>query len=69
MQTIKGAVGPLPLFAEKGGEDGENDENNGRLANGGGAPPPLPSTNRPAVLADGSYATQVGCWAVLCTVM
>ncbi len=52
-------MGPLPLFAEKGDGDGaENDENNGRLANGG-ATAPLPATNRPAVLADGSYATQV----------
>lgn len=60
LQTIKDAIGPLPLFHEKagGGEEEENDENNGELANGG-ASAALPASHRPAVLADGSYATQV----------
>jgi len=58
LKTIKAAVGPLPLVSEKEGEDGEGDAD-GKLANGGGDKPQLPATNRPAVLADGSYATQV----------
>ena len=62
MQTIKDAIGPLPLFHEKAGgeDDAENDETNGKLANGG-VTTALPASHRPAVLADGSYATQV-CW-------
>jgi hypothetical protein len=61
-QTIKDAIGPLPLFHEKAGgeDDAEADETNGKLANGG-TTTALPASHRPAVLADGSYATQV-CW-------
>lgn len=57
-QTIKAAVGPLPLVSESEGENGETDAD-GKLANGTGDKPQLPVHNRPAVLADGSYATQV----------
>lgn len=62
LQTIKDAIGPLPLFHEKAGgdDDAENDDTNGKLANGG-TTTALPASHRPAVLADGSYATQV-CW-------
>ena len=64
-QTIKDAIGPLPLFHEKAGgeEDAEGDDTNGKLANGG-TTTALPASHRPAVLADGSYATQV-CWNAL----
>ena len=51
-------MGPLPLVSEKEGENGEAD-GDGKLANGTTGKAQLPSTNRPAVLADGSYATQV----------
>ena len=50
-QVIKAAIGPLPLFKED--EEGEEGEAAAPL------PTVQPATNRPAVLADGSYATQV----------
>ena len=52
-QVIKSAIGPLPLFSEE-----EETEESGDSSLQPAAPT-MPATNRPAVLADGSYATQV----------
>ncbi|EFN54954.1 hypothetical protein CHLNCDRAFT_56190 [Chlorella variabilis] len=52
VDMIKGCLGPLPLFKERGGEEEEEAE---------AASLPIPiqmAAARPAVLADGSYATQ-----------
>lgn len=58
IKTIKEALGHLPLVPEKGA-DGDEDDADSRLANGTSTEKAVPSSNRPAVLADGSYATQV----------
>ncbi len=54
-QVIKAALGNLPFFRENEGEVEAAEQ----LEQESAMPVQLPATNRPAVLADGSYATQV----------
>ena len=62
LQAIKSALGPLPFFqdeddAEKGKDERKRGENKGASD----ADNPIPvqqASHRPAVLADGSYASQ-----------
>nr|BAC87706.1 coatomer subunit beta [Botryococcus braunii] len=54
-EVIKAALGTLPFFRENEGEGEATDQLEEELA----APVIQPVSNRPAVLADGSYATQV----------
>lgn len=52
VEMLKGCLGPLPLFRES--EDGEEEVQEAEVAS---VPAPIQKA-RPAVLADGSYATQ-----------
>lgn len=55
LQVIRSGLGPLPFVKdkdEKAGDDADEPEE-------APAPAPAPASNRPAVLPDGSYATQV----------
>jgi hypothetical protein len=55
LQVIRSGLGPLPFVKdkdEKAGDDRDEPEE-------APAPAPAPASNRPAVLPDGSYATQV----------
>ena len=56
MQKISTSLGPLPLVKERSDEDGEQggDDAGSQAA----AKPYQAAVGRPAVLADGSYATQ-----------
>jgi coatomer subunit beta len=56
IEVIKSGMGPLPFY----GEDGSSEDE----AKAGKSTEPLPSVVRPAVLSDGTYATQV--WHRLC---
>ena len=55
MQVIRSGLGPLPLAKDKDDKDGGAEE----AAEEAPARAPAPASNRPAVLPDGSYATQV----------
>ena len=55
MQVIRSGLGPLPLAKDKDDKDGAAAEE----AEEAPARAPAPASNRPAVLPDGSYATQV----------
>ena len=61
MQVIRSGLGPLPFVKDKD-EKNEGDEE----AEEAPAHASAPASNRPAVLPDGSYATQVhGCLTTL----
>ncbi|KAK9833410.1 hypothetical protein WJX81_002667 [Elliptochloris bilobata] len=57
LEVIKASLGPLPFVREDA--DGEEPGANGtEPAAAPPPPPPMPASNRPAVLPDGSYASQ-----------
>ena len=55
-QVLKSSLGPLP-FLKDGATDAENGD--ALQIEAVPLPPVIPTTHRPTVLADGSYATQV----------
>ncbi len=61
-QTIKSALGPLPFFHDEDeAEKGKDDKGKGSTKGDIDAETPMPvqqASHRPAVLADGSYASQ-----------
>ena len=62
LQTIKSALGPLPFFHDEDeAEKGKDDKGKGSTKGDADAKTPIPvqqASHRPAVLADGSYASQ-----------
>ena len=62
LQTIKSALGPLPFFHDEDeAEKGKDDKGKGSTKGDIDAETPIPvqqASHRPAVLADGSYASQ-----------
>ena len=59
IQTIKAALGPLPFFRdEEDGEKSKDDKSKDSREAAASAPAHQSAHTRPAVLADGSYASQ-----------
>lgn len=59
MQTIKAALGPLPFFQDEEDVDKRKDDKSKDTAAAAAATPAQQTAHtRPAVLADGSYASQ-----------
>lgn len=59
VQTIKAALGPLPFFRdEEDGEKSKDDKGKEAASAPSTAPAHQAAHTRPAVLADGSYASQ-----------
>lgn len=62
LQAVKSALGPLPFFHDEDeAEKGRDDKGKGSTKGDIGAETPIPvqqASHRPAVLADGSYASQ-----------
>ena len=54
MQVIRSGLGPLPFVKDKDEKEAGEEEPEEAPARA-----PAPASNRPAVLPDGSYATQV----------
>jgi hypothetical protein len=55
MQVIRSGLGQLPFVKDKDEKTGDEADEPEEAP----APAPAPASNRPAVLPDGSYATQV----------
>lgn len=71
LQTIKSALGPLPFFHDEDeAEKGRDDKSKGSTKGDIDAETPIPvqqASHRPAVLADGSYASQTAITDVVTT--
>lgn len=58
VQVIKAGMGSLPFFKDEDEQAAEDAKAEGKSIEQVQAPSAMPISNRPAVLADGSYATQ-----------
>ena len=58
LQVIKSGMGSLPFFKDEEEQAAEDAKAEGKSIEQVQAPSAMPVSNRPAVLADGSYATQ-----------
>lgn len=62
LQAIKSALGPLPFFQDEDDvENGKDEKDKAKIKDGADAATPISAqqtSHRPAVLADGSYASQ-----------
>ena len=63
LQAIKSALGPLPFFQDEDdvAETGKDEKDKAKTQDGADAVTPISvqqTSHRPAVLADGSYASQ-----------
>ncbi|DBB17526.1 hypothetical protein WJX82_003794 [Trebouxia sp. C0006] len=71
LETIKSALGPLPFFHDEDeAEKGRDDKSKGSTKGDIDAETPIPvqqASHRPAVLADGSYASQTAITDVVTT--
>ena len=58
LQVIKAGMGSLPFFKDEEEQAAEDAKAEGKSIEQVQMPSAMPVSNRPAVLADGSYATQ-----------